>query len=134
VPSFDGGHQIQPVASVDVADAVVEALSRPAAGVVDAGGPNAVRFGALVDALCELLGKRRLNLTLPVGSISRLARALPGARRSRLVHSAAMLGTDRTVAPLPPQLIGRAPTDLRQGLQAALVNYGLQVARPDADL
>jgi NADH dehydrogenase len=78
-----GRARFQPIGTVDVARAVVLALSRPATigQVFELGGPRVWTYRALVEEVARALGKRRWIVPMPVPLIALVAGA---AERLRL--------------------------------------------------
>jgi nucleoside-diphosphate-sugar epimerase len=125
IPRLVGGGQIQPIASIDVADAILARLSILGPLIIEIGGPDRVPLGALISMLAKFLHKSELNMSVPLEPISVLIRTTNLGSHSRIAHAIEMLSYDRAVDAVTCQLLGRQPTTLEQGLPKALRSYGL---------
>jgi nucleoside-diphosphate-sugar epimerase len=130
VPGITGGGLIQPVAAIDVADAIVGAIGSMDVGMIELGGPEAVTLGQLVTLLADILGRRVVDFSIPVAPLAGFARRTRLGGKGRALHALEMLSFDRTVGAVPETLLGRPATPLRRGLEAAVVTYGLAAKSP----
>ncbi len=108
LPLIGGGRtRFQPVYVGDVAEAVIAGLERPEAPgrTYELGGPQTYTFRELMQYLLEVLGRRRLLVSVPFGIAAlqaRLAELLPDPLLTR--DQVEMLKRDNVVAPDMPGL------------------------------
>jgi len=77
----DGSYLLQPVASQTVADVFVQALSRESAvgRIFETGGPEPVSYGAILDAIGEAIGKRKVRkVHIPLGLMKPVINLMEG--------------------------------------------------------
>ena len=135
LPLIGGGRtRFQPVYVVDVAEAVVAALTRPeAAGhTYELGGPTTYTFKELLAYLLKVTGRRRLLVDLPFGVAALQARLLSFLPEPPLTpDQVQLLKSDNVVASGARGLgdLGIAPTPLEVIVPTYLKAFSLPVAR-----
>jgi uncharacterized protein YbjT (DUF2867 family) len=92
----NGGNRFQPIAVENVARAFVGALdqSESVGQTLNLAGPEIFTFDQLIDAILEVMNKRRLKLHLPLG-IARLQAGALEFLYGRLLRSAPPLNRDQ---------------------------------------
>jgi NADH dehydrogenase len=135
LPVIGGGRtRFQPVYVVDVAEAVVAALTRPdAAGrTYELGGPTTYSFKELLAYLLKVTGRRRLLLDLPFGVAAFQARLLRFLPEPPLTpDQVELLKRDNVAAPGAAGLadLGITPTPLEMIVPTYLKAFSLPAAR-----
>jgi nucleoside-diphosphate-sugar epimerase len=130
VPYLRGGGLIMPVFIDDVVRAIMETLDDSVSGVRPVGGPQPVRIGDVVDALCDVNSKPRVPLRLNVDFLASVANRVvrnPG----KAMHALQMLTQDRIVAPPPEAGFRYATTPLVHGVALAVGRYEARAEAPD---
>ncbi len=121
----NGRNLMQPVFIKDVVAAFVRSMEMDAARgrVFELGGPEAMTFDSLIDAITRCLGRRRLKVHLPM-SLMRLGASLLEAALSRppITRDALVMLEEDNVTEdnaLPP-FFGISPTPFAEGLKSYL--------------
>jgi uncharacterized protein YbjT (DUF2867 family) len=85
VPISGSGRALfQPIWSHDVADCVMAALERPAAGArYELSGPETLSYDAIVEIVLRAAGRPRPLVHVPLGVVSRSLRTLEALMRSK---------------------------------------------------
>ena len=134
LPLIGGGKtRFQPVYVGDVAQAVVAALERDAAGkTYELGGPRTYTFAELMRYMLQVLGRRRLLLNVPFGIASLQARFLELLPEPLLTRDQVeLLKHDNVVAPGAPGLeaLGITPTPIELVVPQYLARHRAEPVR-----
>lgn len=123
VPRISGGGHLMPVFADDVTSAIVElAQADSPIPLAPVSGPNPLRLGQMVDAICIVTKTRRLPLTAPLSAPIAVAKTIHDPR-SKLIHAVQMLEVDRIVE-TPAQIGFRfESTDFESGVRIAIKRY-----------
>jgi NADH dehydrogenase len=125
IPVIGGGRtRFQPLHVEDSAQAFRALLERPAAAGMTFAlvGSETFTFRQLMERMLEVLGRRRLILSLPFPLAERLAAALERLSAAPLTREEVwLLQTDKVAGGLPtPTMLGITARPLHEGLQASL--------------
>ncbi|MGH2560431.1 MAG: SDR family oxidoreductase [Thermomicrobiales bacterium] len=122
-----GESKFQPVAVGEVAQAYVRAVDDPAVAgqTYELGGPEILTYEGMLDIIAAKLGKRKRKVHLPVGlmrPVVSLSKPLPKRLRPPVTEEQLkMLALDNcTDHSATPELIGRQPTRLQDGIDYIL--------------
>ncbi len=121
----NGRYRMQPISVFDVAACFADCLSKAAAvnRVYEIGGPEAISYNELIDAICRVMGKRRLKAHIPVALVK------PVAWLSELIMPKPLLTMDQLKMLLGDNVcditamreeLGVEPARLAEALPAAL--------------
>lgn len=122
VPRVSGGGFVMPVLVDDVVSAILETLHGNQSAQRPVAGPDRVRLGDIVDAICSSTKTPRFPVTISLGPAVRAAR-WGGGQPGKTRHAVQMLGIDRVV-PSPSQAgFTYEPTRLTAGVALAISRY-----------
>lgn len=122
VPRVSGGGFLMPVLVDDVVSAILETLQGNKSAQRPVAGPDRVRLGDIVDAICSSTDAPRLPITLPLGPAVRAA-GWGGGRPGKARHAVQMLGFDRVVSSPWQAGFTYEPTRLTEGVALAISRY-----------
>jgi len=120
-----GGNLIQPVFTLDVAEAVLQALKRPATvrAAYTLAGPDPMAYRQMIEAIARSLGRRVTFVPLPLALMLLAARCYQAlVRRPRLTAEAIQrMGEDRAFDISPARRdLGFNPIPFEEGIRRQL--------------
>lgn len=122
VPRVSGGGLVMPVLVDDVVSAIIETIGTKEPTHRPVAGPEPVRLGDIVDAICAATGAPRLPITISLAPVIKVAQ-WGGRRSGNTRHAVQMLAVDRVVRSPVEVGFSYEPTRLKDGIALALRRY-----------